>query len=155
MAYMNQEQKAQLAPAIKAVFKRYGIKGSISVDNHSSLVVTIKSGKLDLIGEANRFNREYAERTGQRFHEVKDYYQANAYRPDQYADNTVGQFFRELTAAMRGNLWYDRSDIMTDYFDTAYYLHINVGRWNQPYVCTGRSLDGTVNGVAEENYTFA
>lgn len=155
MAYMNQEQKAQLAPAIKAVFKRYGMKGSISVHNYSSLVVTIKSGKLDLIGEANRFNREYAERTGQRFHEVKDYYQANAYRPDQYADNTVGQFFRELTAAMRGNLWYDRSDIMTDYFDTAYYLHINVGRWNQPYVCTGRSLDGMVNGVAEENYTFA
>jgi hypothetical protein len=155
MAYMNQEQKAQLAPAIKAVFKRYGMKGSISVDNYSSLVVTIKSGKLDLIGEANRFNREYAERTGQRFHEVKDYYQANAYRPDQYADNTVGQFFRELTAAMCGNLWYDRSDIMTDYFDTAYYLHINVGKWNRPYVCTGRSLDGTVNGVAEENYTFA
>jgi len=155
MAYMNQEQKAQLAPAIRAVFARYGMKGSISVDNHSSLVVTIKSGKLDLIGEANRFNREYAERTGQRFYEVKDYYQANAYRPDQYADNTVGQFFRELTAAMRGNLWYDRSDTMTDYFDTAYYLHINVGRWNQPYVCTGRSLDGTVNGVAEELYTFA
>jgi hypothetical protein len=155
MAYMNQEQKAQLAPAIKDVFKRYGMKGSISVDNYSSLVVTIKSGKLDLIGEANRFNREYAERTGQRFYEVTGNYQANAYRPDQYADNTVGQFFRELTAAMRGNLWYDRSDIMTDYFDTAYYLHINVGRWNQPYVCTGRSLDGTVNGVAEENYTFA
>lgn len=155
MAYMNQEMKAKLAPGIKAVFARYGIKGSISVDNHSSLVVTIKEGRLDLIGEANRSNREYAERTGQRFYEVKDNYQANAYRPTDYADNTVGRFFKELTAAMRGNLWYDRSDAMTDYFDTAYYLHINVGRWNRPYVCTGPRLDGTVNGVAEENYTFA
>lgn len=43
MAYMNQERKAQLAPAINAVFKRYGVKGSISVHNHSTLVVTIKS----------------------------------------------------------------------------------------------------------------
>lgn len=140
MAYMNQEMKAKLAPGIKAVFARYGIKGSISVDNHSSLVVTIKEGRLDLIGEANRSNREYAERTGQRFYEVKDNYQANAYRPTDYADNTVGRFFKELSAAMRGNLWYDRSDAMTDYFDTAYYLHINVGRWNRPYVCTAKEF---------------
>jgi hypothetical protein len=141
MAWMNQERKAQLAPAIKAVFKKYGVKGSISVDNHSTLVVTIKEGVLDFIGEANRFNREYAERTGQRFYEVKGNYQANPYRgADDYADTTVGQFFRELTAAMRGNLWYDNSDIMTDYFDTAYYLHINVGRWNKPYVYTGETV---------------
>lgn len=138
MAYMNQERKAQLAPGIKAVLKKYGVKGSISVDNYSTLVVTLRSGDLDLIEEANAFNREYAERTGQRFHPVTDYYQANPYKgEDAYADNKIGSFFRELTAAMRGNLWYDRSDIMTDYFDTAYYLHINVGRWNRPYQYTG------------------
>ena len=138
MAYMNQERKAQLAPAIKAVFAKYGVKGSISVHNHSTLVVTIKSGVLDFIGEANRFNREYAERTGQRFHPVTGYYQANPYkREDEYADKTIGAFFKELTAAMRGDLWYDNSDIMTDYFDTAYYLHINIGKWDRPYVFMG------------------
>jgi hypothetical protein len=141
MAWMNQERKAQLAPAIKAVFAKYSVKGSISVNNHSSLVVTIKSGVLDFIGEANRFNREYAERTGQRFHEVKGNYQANPYKgAGEYSDPTIGQFFRELTAAMRGNLWYDNSDIMTDYFDTAYYLNINVGQWNKPYVFTGTTV---------------
>jgi hypothetical protein len=141
MAYMNQEMKAQLAPAIKAVFKRYGIKGSISVHNYSSLVVTIKEGALDLIGEANRWNRDYAERTGQRFYEVTGNYQANPYRgAAEYSDPTIAQFFRELTAAMRGNLWYDNSDIMTDYFDTAYYLHINVGRWDRPYVYTKEQI---------------
>ena len=138
MAWMNQERKAQLAPAIKAVLKKYGVKGSISVRNHSSLVVTVTSGNLDFIGEANRFNREYALRTGQRFYEVKGYYQANPYKgEDAYADATIGKFFRELTAAMRGDLWYDNSDIMTDYFDTAYYLDINIGKWNKPYVFMG------------------
>jgi hypothetical protein len=140
MAWMNQERKAELAPGIKAVLKKYGVKGSISVSNYSTLVVTIKEGKLDFIGEANRFNRAYAERRGERFYEVKDYYQANPYRPDTYADTEIGEFFRELTQAMRGDLWYDRSDIQTDYFDTAYYLSINVGRWNKPYVFTGETV---------------
>ena len=138
MAYMNQERKAQLAPGIRAVFKKYGVKGSISVRNHSSLVVTIKEGALDFIGEANAFNREYALRTSQQFYEVKNHYQANPYKgEDEYADATIGRFFKELTAAMRGDLWYDNSDIQTDYFDIAYYLHINIGRWNKPYTFTG------------------
>jgi hypothetical protein len=35
---------------------------------------------------------------------------------------------------MRGNDWFDESDSMTDYFHTAFYTDINVGRWNKPYV---------------------
>jgi hypothetical protein len=30
--------------------------------------------------------------------------------------------------------YYYNSDAMTDYFDTAYYYYINVGKWNKPYV---------------------
>jgi hypothetical protein len=26
---------------------------------------------------------------------------------------------------------------MVDYFDTAYYVDINIGKWNKPYVFTG------------------
>jgi len=138
MAYVSKETKAALAPAIRAVLKKYGVKGTIAVRNHSALVVTIREGALDFIGEANQFNREYAERTGQRFYPVTDYYQANPYKgEDAYSDPTVGAFFKELTAAMRGDIWYDNSDIMTDYFDTAYYLYINIGRWDKPYAYTG------------------
>ena len=141
MAHMNQAKKAELAPGIKAVLKKYGMKGTIGVSNYSTLVVNIRSGKLDLIDEANAFNREYAERTGQTFYPVTGYYQANPYKgADAYADTVIGNFFRELTAAMRGNLWYDNSDIMTDYFDTAYYLSINVGQWNKPYIYTGETV---------------
>lgn len=141
MAWMNQERKAELAPAIKAVLKKYGMKGTIGVRNYSTLVVNIKSGELDLIEEANAFNREYAQRTGQRFYPVTDYYQASPYKgEDAYADATVGKFFKELTAAMRGNLWYNNSDLMTDYFDIAYYMDINVGQWDKPYVFAGETV---------------
>ena len=53
MAYVSQEKKKQLAPKIKEVLKKYGMKGTISVNNHSTLVVTIKEGKLDMIGAKN------------------------------------------------------------------------------------------------------
>ena len=33
-----------------------------------------------------------------------------------------------------GRAYYDNSDAMIDYFDTAFYVHINVGKWNKPYV---------------------
>jgi len=39
-----------------------------------------------------------------------------------------------LIDAMKGNKWYDRSDIQTDYFDIAYYIDINVGQWNKDYI---------------------
>jgi len=41
MAYMNQDKKKALVPQIKAVLKKYGVKGTIGVDNYSSLVVNV------------------------------------------------------------------------------------------------------------------
>ena len=32
-----------------------------------------------------------------------------------------------------GDLWFDKSDSMTDYFHTAYYMSIHVGKWDKPY----------------------
>lgn len=29
---------------------------------------------------------------------------------------------------------YDNSDAMTDYFDTNFYLHVAIGKWDKPYV---------------------
>ena len=138
MAYMSQEMKKELAPAIKAVLKKYNVKGSISVDHHSSLVVTVKEGVLDFIGQANADNKEVAERRGQRFYEVKDNYQANPYYAHESGNKKIGSFFKELVAAMNGKgskvSNHDNSDIMTDYFDVGWYVNINVGKWDKPYV---------------------
>ena len=40
----------------------------------------------------------------------------------------------ELIAAMKGTTWYNKSDAMSDYFDIAYYLDVNVGKWDKGYV---------------------
>jgi hypothetical protein len=37
-----------------------------------------------------------------------------------------------MTAMNDGN--HDRSDIQTDYFDVGWYVDVNIGRWNKPYI---------------------
>ena len=51
MAYVSQELKAKLAPKIKAICKKYGVKASLAVRHHSTLVLNVKSGKIDFIND--------------------------------------------------------------------------------------------------------
>lgn len=119
MAYMSQEKKAKLSPKIKAVLAKYKMKGSISVDHYTSLVVTLKSGKID-------FAKDFINQRGE-FH-----YQVNTYWCHEHYTGTAQKFLVELRAAMNdGN--HDRSDIQSDYFDVGWYVNINIGKWNKPY----------------------
>ena len=137
MAYMNQDKKKALAHAVKAVLAKYNVKGTLGVNNYSTLVLNIKEGALDFIGAANVDNKAYAERTGRPFYEVKDIYQVNIYYAHESSNKKIGQFFKELIAAMNGKgstvQNHDNSDIITDYFDVGWYIDINVGQWNKPY----------------------
>jgi hypothetical protein len=66
-----------------------------------------------------------------------------------------GSYKIVLHQAMMGPDWFCDDDAMTDYFHRSHYTDIRIGSWRQDYVFTGRTTDGMVNGVAEENYTFA
>ena len=121
MAFISQQDKKDLAPAIKAVLKTYGMKGSISINHHSSLVVTVQSGVLD-------FTDHFSHGDG--------YIQVNTYHIDSWYSGTIKRFLQDLLKAMKGTKWYNNSDAMTDYFDTGYYMDINIGKWNKPYIQT-------------------
>lgn len=112
MAFMNQEQKKVLSPAIKVVLKKHGFKGSIAVRHHSTLVVNVSSGPLAL-----------PENT---------YTQVNTYWIEEHWDKNWSAFLLELkTAMMKGN--HNNSDIQTDYFDVGWYIDINIGKWDKSY----------------------
>ena len=114
MAYMSQERKAALAPKIKEICKRHGVKASLAVHNYSTLVLNIKSGKIDFGGDRQ---------------------QVNTYWYHDHFDGAALAFLKEVIPAMHvGN--HDRSDIQTDYFDVGWYVNVNVGRWNKPYELT-------------------
>jgi hypothetical protein len=139
MAYMNQERKAKLAPAIKALFKRYGIKASIAVRHNSTLVVNIKSGAIDLIGNyiENLKTRNYNKFDPNNIEAIKRIKEAgnidvNPYWYHEHFTGEAQKFLSGLFLAMNtGN--HDRSDIQADYFDVGWYVDVNIGKWNKPY----------------------
>ena len=135
MAYMSQERKAKMAPKIKAVLAKYGMKGSIAVDNHSTLVVNVKSGKLDLIGNSNETCAADRYQVAHGFVPDKDYMQVNPYHFNKHFSGDSLAFMTELLEAMNeGN--HNNSDIMTNYFDVGWYVDVNVGKWDKPYIVT-------------------
>ena len=121
MAYMSQEKKDLLAPAVKAILKEYSLKGSFSVHHHSSLVLTIKSGKIDFFGA---FTPTF---------ETGTYMAVNTYHIKSHFTGKSQEVLLKLKAAMDvGN--HDRSDIQSDYWDIGWYVDIHIGKWNSPYI---------------------
>lgn len=128
MAYMNQERKAALTPAIKAVCKKYNVKATLSVYHHSTLCLNVKSSPIDFIGN---FNKDVDDDNRR----AKEHINVNPYWFRDHFDGIALDFISEVHAAMMtGN--HDRSDLMTDYFDVGWYVDINIGQWNKPYVLT-------------------
>lgn len=118
MAYMNQERKNERAPVIKAILKKYNQKGTLSVQNYSTLRLKIKD-------VAGMFAAEFADADDYR----KKYgMSVNPYWFEKhFADNPKAvKMLKELTAAMYGADYFDESDIQTDYFHCSHYIDIDV-----------------------------
>ena len=132
MAYMNQERKAERAPAIKAILKKYNVKGSLAVRNHMTLVLNIKSGAIDFIGNFNKTVSSDFYLSARGFTPAEKSLDVNPYHYQNHFSGDAKAFMQEVFAVMNsGN--HDRSDIQSDYFDVGWYVDVNVGQWNKPY----------------------
>ena len=57
----------------------------------------------------------------------------NPYWFKEHFSGVAKSFLLELFQAMnKGN--HDNSDIMTDYFDVGWYVDVNIGKWDKPYI---------------------
>ena len=131
MAYMNQERKAKIAAKVKPILKKYGVKATLSTDSNS-LSLNIKSATIDFIADYNKTvaalpggfrNGDPAEKS----------IQVNTYWFQEHFSGKAKKFLAEaLKALNEGN--HDRSDSQTDYFDVGWYVHVNIGKWNKPFV---------------------
>ena len=135
---MNQERKQKITQALKPVLAKYKVKGSLSVRNHMSIVLTLKSGAIDFIGNSNRVcgNDFYQVARGFKPNDT-GYDQVNPYHFQNHYDGVAKEFLAEAIKALKSADWYDESDAMTDYFNTAYYYDINIGKWDKHYVVEG------------------
>ena len=121
MAYVSQELKAKIAPKVKAILKKYKVKGSLAVNHHSTLVLNLKEGALDMYKDYG--NTEDAEKFG---------IQVNPYHYQSHFEGKTKAFLSEVIPAMNDGNW-DKSDIQSDYFNVGWYVSVNIGKWNKPY----------------------
>lgn len=140
MAYMAQERKKLLAPGIKSALAKHGLKGTIGVENHSTLRVTITAGSIDFIEnwleclDNNSYDYHTKEQQQERAATVRKTpcIQVNQYHIDRFHSGRAATALNDILAAMRiGH--YDNSNAQIDYFDCAFYISLNIGRWNKPY----------------------
>lgn len=137
MAHMNQEKKVVIKAAMDKVLKARGFKYSLRVDNHMAIVCTIQSGPIDFIGN-------FKASAGDKFRlspgRNLDHLQVNLYWINDHFSGAAAQVLNLAAEALKAAGYYDRSDAMTDYFDTAYYMHLNIGAWDKPYKITAPTM---------------
>ena len=141
MAYMNQEKKAAIVAAVKPILKKYGVKGTFAVRNHSTICLNVKEGQIDFIENyiqtdidkvvANKMSADQVAYI--RKNKTLD---VNPYWFQEHFSGKAKAFLTEVFTGMKAAGWYDRSDAMVDYFDTAYYVDVNIGSWKKPYEVT-------------------
>ena len=139
MAYMNQERKQKIATNLKPILAKYGVKGSLSVRNHSTIILTLKSGKIDFI--ENFIQTDNFKSYGKKMSEDHVAYirknqslDVNPYWFQEHYSGVAKEFLTETFQAMKSADWYDESDAQVDYFNTAYYVDVNIVKWDKPYI---------------------
>lgn len=138
MAYFNQERKQERAPVIKAILKKYGVKGSLAVRNHMTFVLNIKSGSIDFI--ENFIQTDIDKPYGNKMSSDQVEYirknralDVNTYWYQEHYSGKAKSFLKEILVAMNGGN-HDNSDVQTDYFDVGWYVDVNIGSWDKPYI---------------------
>lgn len=140
MSYVSEQVINKARAALKALNKEYGVKATLSGKNSSSLTLKISEGSIDFIGN-------YCDTIIERKHYMNDAdsvvkyvqtsgsIQINQYYLDTQFSGKALEYLEKAKAIMHVDHW-DKSDIMTDYFHCAYYVSMNVGRWDKPYKLT-------------------
>jgi len=139
MAYMSQENKKEKLQALQKIIPS-SWKWSLSVDHHSTLVLTIQSAPVDLVGEWHHMRLEKRRGLPPEFDQDKrpDHVQVNEYDLQDQFNQSLKKMSEIKDTMMVGN--HNNSDAMTDYFDVGWYISINLGRWDKPFIYTGPAV---------------
>lgn len=120
MAYISADDVKAIRNELKQAFPNWKFSvrkgsGSLSVD------VTILQGDAAFEGSTYQQVNQYW---------IKDHWK-DAY--DCRVLTQINEIMHNAPGRAGGKKFYDNSDAMTDYFDTAFYTHLSIGAWNKNY----------------------
>lgn len=115
MAFISTENVKIIRNNLKKKFPK--VKFSVRCENYSTVSISIlKSGMFE------NFNNSESHVYMHDFDDRKEF-------------TKIEQLFlTRVRVIAENNEWYDRSDSMTDYFDTAYYIKIQIGKYDKDYI---------------------
>lgn len=130
MAYIRTEEVKAIRDTLKAAFPEF--KFAVRREHHSAVEVNIMEGPMDL--NKDIYINEY-------------HYMSQLNDRPELVDLIEGIITIVKNA---GQEWYDRSDSMTDYFDTAFYFYVKIGKWDRDYVVNTKKLSKATKGTYTE-----
>ena len=133
MAYIRTDEVKEIRNTLKEEFGpdlKFGVKkesGGLAVR------VTIKKGNVDFYD----ITRDLSGGDNHGYVQINQYHLGQYGRHAMLFDSIVDVIKKAPGKAEGGREWYDESDAMTDYFNTAFYFNLEVGSWNKPYEYQG------------------
>lgn len=135
MAYISTDDVKHIRNELKKELPQY--KFSVVRDHHSSVTISLMKGPAFNDYEYfDRYNNvtKTANLSDGEHHQINQYHLEDFYgKENAEILSKIDTISRTAPAKNGGKVWYNDSDIQTDYFDIAYYVHISVGKWNKPY----------------------
>ena len=130
MAYISANDVKAIRNELKQAFPKWKFavrkgSGSLSVD-----VAIMRGTEAFDQAFANSYN-------GKRYAQVNQYWIKEHFQDagERRALETINEIMHNAPGRAGGKAFYDNSDAMTDYFDTAFYTHLSIGKWDQEYEC--------------------
>lgn len=132
MAYVSKEKKAKIKEALDVALANTGVKFSLAVDNHSSIVCTLRKGPIDFIANYNETTRNNFPSRSEDYVERGNYLQVNPYHFKDHFTGEALEIVSKIVSALNIDN-FNNSDPMSDYFHVGHYVNLNVGKWDKKY----------------------
>ena len=120
MAYINAESTKAIRENLKKAFP--SIKFSVKNQHHSTVAISIMASSLELNAHTLEAIKNYGNAS------------VSPYWLDQsdYCQETKETLMAIFDIANKGN--HNNSDSQSDYFDVGWYVNLEFGQWNKPYI---------------------
>jgi hypothetical protein len=127
MAYISATDVQAIRTELKQRFPKWKFSvrkgsGSLSVD------VNIMQG-------TESFDDHFSN--GRRYAQVNQYWIADHFKDssERQAIEMINEIMHNAPGRAGGKQFFDHSDAQTDYFHTAFYTHLSIGKWDKDYTC--------------------
>lgn len=141
MAYMSQDRKKAIHAKLKTIIPP-SWRWNLGVDHHNEIVLNVWEAPLDILGAAhtaaiNNWDRDHRGDSAwlkpQRQTSLQlNHFWFRRHFEDVLSEDSIELVERIIAALNDGN--HNNSDLMIDHHDVGWYVSVNFGRWNKPYV---------------------